>query len=93
MKVHSVMTARVSRFRHARFEIVTEVMARKIADNRQYFLRQCRMFGDSPKPLELARITDLVNAIVAHVCEPLARDGKIDLSDMDDVLAKASANR
>jgi hypothetical protein len=79
LKLHSVAAVKVRRLHYARFEIVTEVMVRRSANNPQYFLRQCRMFGDSPVALEPQRIDELVKVILEHVCAPLAADGDLDI--------------
>jgi hypothetical protein len=81
-KIHSLASVRVSRFRYARCEIVTDVMARKIADGEQFRLRQCRMFGDSPKVLPPERINDLVRELLTRVCGPLAADDDLNLSEV-----------
>lgn len=73
-KVHSVAVVRVTPLRFARFEIVTELMVRKVANTHQYFVRQCRMFGDSPIPLPQERIQKLVQELLREACKPLAED-------------------
>jgi hypothetical protein len=72
LKVHSIAVVRVSRRRYARFEIVTEVMMRKISNNEQLFLRQCRMFGDSPVALSTDQITVMVKKLLGHACHTIA---------------------
>ncbi|MBB5872742.1 hypothetical protein F4553_006176 [Allocatelliglobosispora scoriae] len=72
LKVHSVAVARVGLVRYARFEIVTEIMIRRISNESQFFVRQCRMFGDSPVPLATGKITSLVRELLVLTCTPLA---------------------
>jgi len=82
MMVHAVAVARVGFLRFARFEIVNEVLARRIADNYQYFVRQCRIFGDSPRALGPQEIRHLVADILDGACRPLAHDTDIGLNVM-----------
>lgn len=82
VKVHSVAVVRVALLRYARFEIVTEIMIRKISQNNQFFVRQCRMFGDSPVPLRADQVVDLVGELLRYTCAPLATD--FDVSAMTD---------
>jgi hypothetical protein len=72
----------VAFFRYARFEIVTEIMIRKISQNNQFFVRQCRMFGDSPRPLRADQVADLVAELLRHTCAPLS--GDFDLAALTD---------
>ena len=74
VKVHSVAVIRVARVRFARFEIVTEIMVRRISDQDQFFVRQCRIFGDSPTPLRAQQVVDLVGELLRHTCAPLAKE-------------------
>lgn len=65
MKVHSVATFRARRRRQLfprtiRFEIINEFLARKVPDHSQYVLRECRMFGDVPRPLTYDEVMQLV---------------------------------
>jgi hypothetical protein len=78
VKFHSVVTFKVTALRYARFEVVHEVLARKVSDQPRYILRQTRVFGDSPKPLESRQIIELVRAILAHVGAPLVADGNLE---------------
>jgi hypothetical protein len=72
------VTFKMTALRYARFEVVHEVLARKVSDQPRYILRQTRVFGDSPGPLESAQIIELVRAILVHVGAPLVTDGNLD---------------
>jgi hypothetical protein len=74
MKMHSVITFRVSVLRYARFEIVNEIVVRRVANNMQYFLRKSRIFGDSPRMLSHDRVLRLAGIILTHAAAPLAID-------------------
>jgi hypothetical protein len=80
VKFHSVVTFRVSGLRYARFEVVNEVLARKVSDAPRYLLRQTRVFGESPSPLRPDQVLELVRGILRYVGVPLAADGN--LSDL-----------
>ena len=80
VKFHSVVTFRVSGLRYARFEVVNEVLARKVSDAPRYLLRQTRVFGESPTPLRPDQVLELVRGILQYVGVPLAADGN--LSDL-----------
>jgi hypothetical protein len=71
IKVHSVAVVKVAHFRSARFEIVTEIMTRTVSDTSELFLRQCRMFGDSPVPIKRREIEVLVRALLDGLCRPM----------------------
>lgn len=72
LKVHSVAVVKLRPFSYARFEIVTEIMIRRISDSDEFFVRQCRMFGDSPTPMRAGQIAELVGDLLRHACAPLA---------------------
>lgn len=80
VKFRSVVTFRVSGLRYARFEVVNEVLARKVSDAPRYLLRQTRVFGESPTPLRPDQVLELVRGILQYVGVPLASDGN--LSDL-----------
>lgn len=82
LKVHSIAVVRLTLLRYARVEIVTEIMARKISTNYQFFVRQCRMFGDSPVPIPLDQLADLFRELLEHTCAELAIE--FDVSAMTD---------
>lgn len=75
MKIHSIVVFRPSPLRFARFEIVHEVFARTVAEHSQYFLRQSRVFGDSPVPLSAGELLLLSRFILEHTAKPFASDG------------------
>jgi hypothetical protein len=77
VKFHSVVTFRVSGLRYARFEVVNEVLARKVSDAPRYLLRQTRVFGESPTPLRPGQVLELVRGILRYVGVPLAADGNL----------------
>lgn len=77
LKVHSVVALRLRRRKYARFEIVVEIIIRKIADMPQYYIRHCRIFGDSPEPISLASLEPLVAFLVDQTCRPMAKDEKV----------------
>jgi hypothetical protein len=74
IKVHSVIAVRRGAYKHARFETVVEILARKISDTPEYFIRHCRVFGDSPRPIEITKLKPLVEQLVAKVCEPMLKE-------------------
>jgi hypothetical protein len=86
LKIHSVAVVKLKTFSYARFEIVTEIMVRRISDTDQYFVRQCRMFGDSPSPLRSAQVAELVGELLRHACAPLAVE--LDLPALTDPVAQ-----
>lgn len=79
MKAHSILVVKIKRRHFARFEIVTEVVVRKVAGTQKYQVRQCRMFGESAKPLHLDQIKALVRGILLHICKPLVVDGNFEI--------------
>jgi hypothetical protein len=87
MKAHSLVALKVGN-RYARFEVVTEVVSRAIAEGRTHSVRQCRMFGDSPEPLPFEQINTFVETVLLQVCQPLANDGRLDL---DKIMASTNS--
>jgi hypothetical protein len=65
------VTVHRGEYKHARFEIVVEILARKISNVPEYFIRHCRVFGDSPKPLQITELQPLVEKLVDEVCRPM----------------------
>lgn len=88
LKIHSIAVVKLKAFSYARFEIVTEIMVRKISDTNQFFVRQCRMFGDSPIPLPSSQVAELVGELLRHACAPLAIE--IDLAAMTEPVTQLS---
>jgi len=97
VKVHSTAAVRLRRygFAYARFEIVIEVIIREISGEPEYFIRHCRVFGDSPKPIELERLKPLVVGLVDATCRSMTGDvspgtsgdsGHNDVSDLDNLM-------
>jgi hypothetical protein len=74
LKIHSIAVVEVGFLRRARFEIVTEIMTRRISNADQMFLRQCRMFGDTPKPLPTDVINAIVKRLIEHSCQQVSKD-------------------
>jgi hypothetical protein len=75
VRVRSVMAVRLRRFRVARFEIVVEIIIRQISDQPEYFIRHCRVFGDSPDPIPVGKLRLLVEQLVGRACTPMADPG------------------
>jgi hypothetical protein len=70
LKIHSVAALRLTWGRYARFEIVTEVLRRdavSATENSVLFVRQCRVFGDSPEGLDRDGISSMVMMLVGNV--------------------------
>lgn len=63
--LHSSATFKVGALARARFEVVVEVLAHRVSTVPTYAIVQCRLFGDSPRPLQPASIYELV-AVVLH---------------------------
>lgn len=78
VKVHSVAVVKLKAFRYARFEIVLEILIRRISGQPEHFLRHCRVFGDSPRPIPLKDLHTLVHELVREACGPMAADGELD---------------
>lgn len=78
VKVHSVAVVKLRAFRYARFEIVLEILIRRISGQPEHFLRHCRVFGDSPRPIPLPDLHTLVHELVREACGPMAADGELD---------------
>jgi hypothetical protein len=67
VKVHTLVTFRVARFRYARFEVINEILIHKIAKKTQHVLVQCRTFGESPIPLSDTQLIELLKIILGDV--------------------------
>jgi hypothetical protein len=76
VKVRTIASVRVAPFQWARFEIVVEILVRKISTTPQFFIRHCRVFGDSPRPIPLEEIRPLAHDLVFAVCKPMTPDRK-----------------
>ncbi|MBX6749029.1 MAG: hypothetical protein IRY85_05055 [Micromonosporaceae bacterium] len=64
VKIHSIATFRVGFGRYARFEIVNEILAHRVSNQPRYAIVQCRLFGDSPKPLKPETVYELVGVVL-----------------------------
>jgi hypothetical protein len=67
VKIHSIATFRVGLGRYARFEVVNEILAHRVSGQPSYAIVQCRLFGDSPKPLKPESVYELVAVILADL--------------------------
>ena len=67
VKIHSIATFRVGFGRYARFEIVNEILAHRVSNQPRYAIVQCRLFGDSPKPLKPEKVYELVAVILQEM--------------------------
>jgi hypothetical protein len=64
VKIHSIATFRVGLGRYARFEVVNEILAHRVSGQPSYAIVQCRLFGDSPRPLKPESVYELVAVIL-----------------------------
>ena len=48
-------------------EVVKEILAHRVSGKPTYVIVQCRMFGDSPRPLKPAEVLELVTVILGDV--------------------------
>jgi hypothetical protein len=67
VKIHSIATFRVSFAKYARFEIVNEILAHRVSGHPTYAVVQCRIFGDSPAPLNPEDVFELIGVILEDV--------------------------
>ncbi len=70
-KVHLTVTFRLSGIsgffrRRARFEVINEFLARQVSEVPQYYLRETRIFGDSPRALKPVEIFSLLTFVLAR---------------------------
>jgi hypothetical protein len=72
IKIHSIVTFHQRRWsvRYARFEVVHEVMARTVAEQPHYVLRQTRVFGDTPEPLSPDEVLWFARFILEYAAQP-----------------------
>jgi len=71
IKIHSSVRFKTKRkgqwfHRTVRFEVINEFLARKVSDSPQFVLRETRVFGDSPRPLDQHEVLGLVNFVLAE---------------------------
>jgi hypothetical protein len=76
VKLGSVATFRVSRFKTATFEIINEILASggTHADP-EYVILQCRIFGDSPRRLKPDEIFELTTQVLQDIGDRLTVAG------------------
>jgi hypothetical protein len=67
VKIHSIATFKVGRGKYARFEVVNEILAHRVSGRPTYAIVQCRLFGDSPRPLTPTEVHELLNVILVDV--------------------------
>ncbi len=67
VKMHSTATFKVGLAKYARFEVVNEILAHRVSGKPTHAIVQCRIFGDSPKPLRPAAVYELVRVILNDV--------------------------
>jgi hypothetical protein len=67
VKIHSIASFRVGFGKYARFEIVNEILAHRVSGQPTYAIVQCRLFGDSPRPLKSEDIYELIVVILDDV--------------------------
>ena len=77
VKVHSSVAFRIRAFRYARFEVINEILIHKIASKTQHLLIQCRMLGESPRPLTGATLLALLNVVLSDLLDEIADDDHV----------------
>lgn len=82
VKIHSIASFRVGFGSYARFEIVHEILAHKVSARIQYLIVQCRVFGDSPRPLPPQHIMELVRIVLTDIGTQLSLDGSVDVPSL-----------
>jgi hypothetical protein len=71
-KVHVAISLPVGWLRYARFEMINEIQVHKIASRVHHVLVQCRVFGESTKPLTNATLIGLLTVLVTDVHTSMA---------------------
>jgi len=71
IKIHSIATFKVPRrdrdrakASYAKFEIVNEILAHRVSGRPTFMIIQCRVFGDSPRPLGPGQVLELTRAVL-----------------------------
>jgi hypothetical protein len=67
VKLHSTLSVQFSNRTRAHFEIVTEMLAHKVAEaaeDSQFVLREMRLFGDAPRPLLPEQLVNLLQLAI-----------------------------
>ena len=80
---------RGSPLRYAKFEMTSEILIHKMASKTQYLLVQCRLFGESPRPLTTGQLIELLEVMLGDLYQITDVDISEATLDIDSLISES----
>jgi hypothetical protein len=82
IKAHSVGSFKIRRSRYAHFEVINEIQAHRVGAHDHHTLVQCRVFGESSRPLSTEVTRALLTAILVDITTNIAAEDPVEVGQL-----------